>query len=153
MEVVVVITKKNTGRSKGYGFVIFKDQDSAMSLSKSLPFNRWKESNCNLAAFGAQKYHQFTPQHGMEKISTTSGTVVLVSIPFRETLFISSSTFPYPSYRYPGYPQQQGIYIMNYYNAYCGQYFPFLTQNANYCQSYLQFGHRFQAPNPTDTLI
>ncbi|KAJ7959423.1 putative RNA-binding family protein [Quillaja saponaria] len=150
----VVITNKNTGRSKGYGFVTFKDPDSAVRACQNPhPLIDGRRANCNLAAFGAQKSHQFTPQRfaGMEKFSTASGTVVQIPFLSSPVYFQQQTpqyTIPNSPYRYPGYPQPQGIYIMNYYNAYGGQHFPFWPQNPNYYQSYLQFGQSFPAPSP-----
>lgn len=52
----VVITERNTGKSKGYGFVTFKDPNSAtMACQNPNPVIDGRRANCNIAAFGAQK--------------------------------------------------------------------------------------------------
>ncbi|XP_020575831.1 RNA-binding protein 38-like [Phalaenopsis equestris] len=49
----VIITEKNTGRSKGYGFVTFRDPDSARrSVMDQNPLIDGRRANCNIAALG-----------------------------------------------------------------------------------------------------
>ncbi|KAJ7529779.1 hypothetical protein O6H91_15G065200 [Diphasiastrum complanatum] len=49
----VVITDKNTGRSKGYGFVTFRDAASARrACIDAAPIIDGRRANCNLAALG-----------------------------------------------------------------------------------------------------
>ncbi|KAJ9546150.1 hypothetical protein OSB04_025857 [Centaurea solstitialis] len=49
----VVITDKNTGRSKGYGFVTFRDPESASkSCVDPSPVIDGRRANCNLASLG-----------------------------------------------------------------------------------------------------
>ncbi|XP_017248015.1 uncharacterized protein LOC108219207 isoform X2 [Daucus carota subsp. sativus] len=49
----VVITDKNTGRSKGYGFVTFRDPESAKrACADPSPIIDGRRANCNLAALG-----------------------------------------------------------------------------------------------------
>ncbi|XWS50271.1 hypothetical protein CRYUN_Cryun12cG0073900 [Craigia yunnanensis] len=122
----VVINDKSTGRSKGYGFVTFKDAGSAMrACYNPFPVIDGRIANCNLASFGAQKNRPTSAsQHGMEKFSppprvmapSTTGTTAF----YRQ--LIPQYAFPNSAYGYPGYTQD--IYSMNYYNAYGGQQFP-----------------------------
>lgn len=49
----VIITDKNTGRSKGYGFVTFRDPESARrSVADPNPLIDGRRANCNIAALG-----------------------------------------------------------------------------------------------------
>ncbi|KAG0499592.1 hypothetical protein HPP92_004283 [Vanilla planifolia] len=49
----VIITDKNTGRSKGYGFVTFRDSESARrSVADPNPLIDGRRANCNIAALG-----------------------------------------------------------------------------------------------------
>ncbi|PON95134.1 Splicing factor-like protein [Trema orientale] len=62
----VVITDKATGRSKGYGFVTFREPDAAMrACVDASPVIDGRRANCNLASLGAQRSKPSTPkQHG-----------------------------------------------------------------------------------------
>ncbi|KAG7031855.1 putative RNA-binding protein ARP1 [Cucurbita argyrosperma subsp. argyrosperma] len=52
----VIITDKLTGRSKGYGFVTFKDAESAKKACEdSAPIINGRRANCNLASLGARR--------------------------------------------------------------------------------------------------
>ncbi|KAK9005358.1 hypothetical protein V6N11_042794 [Hibiscus sabdariffa] len=49
----VVITDKNTGRSKGYGFVTFRDPEAATrACADPTPIIDGRRANCNLASLG-----------------------------------------------------------------------------------------------------
>ncbi|XP_022722837.1 RNA-binding protein 38-like [Durio zibethinus] len=122
----VVINDKSTGRSKGYGFVTFKDADSAMrACSNPSPVIDGRRANCNLASLGAQKNRPTSAsQHGMEKFSPPPRVMAPSSIgtPAFYGQLIPQYAFPYWVYGYPGHTQN--IYSMNYYNVYGGQQFP-----------------------------
>ncbi|KAL7109491.1 hypothetical protein ACP275_06G178500 [Erythranthe tilingii] len=52
----VIISDKLTGRSKGYGFVTFKDADAAKRACEDpAPIINGRRANCNLAALGARR--------------------------------------------------------------------------------------------------
>ncbi|TKY74027.1 RNA-binding protein ARP1 [Spatholobus suberectus] len=122
----VVITDRNTGRSKGYGFVTFRDPDSAIRACQNpYPVIDGRRANCNLAALGAQKFDPSLT--GRLKFSSPSWNTA--PIPFQGTStyynqHIPQYPFPYPAYRYPGYPHPQELYEMNYNNVYGGQQLP-----------------------------
>ncbi|URE29084.1 RNA recognition motif containing protein [Musa troglodytarum] len=52
----VIISDKITGRSKGYGFVTFRDPESARrSVADPNPVIDGRRANCNIAAFGRRR--------------------------------------------------------------------------------------------------
>ncbi|CAN6475405.1 unnamed protein product [Victoria cruziana] len=99
----VVITDKNTGRSKGYGFVTFREPEAAMrACVDATPVIDGRRANCNLASLGVQRTRPSTPQHGLQ-----GG----LGSPFP-----SSATFPH-------YAIQQGIpYNLYGYSPYSTDY-------------------------------
>lgn len=148
----VVINDKTTGRSKGYGFVTFKDADSAMrACYNPFPVIDGRKANCNLASFGPQKNRPTpTSQHGsagMEKFSPPPRVMAPPSsnaTPAFYRQFIPQYAFPYSAnYGYPGYSTQD-IYSMNYYNVYGGQQFP--THYTSYFPLYPQHQHGQSSP-------
>ncbi|KAE9444927.1 hypothetical protein C3L33_23176, partial [Rhododendron williamsianum] len=52
----VIISDKVTGRSKGYGFVTFKDAEAAKKACEdATPIINGRRANCNLASLGARR--------------------------------------------------------------------------------------------------
>ncbi|KAL5703997.1 hypothetical protein ACHQM5_022479 [Ranunculus cassubicifolius] len=131
----VVITDKNTGRSKGYGFVTFKEPEAAMkSCVDPSPVIDGRRANCNLASLGVQKSRPSTPKHGAGGARTFR---VINSFHTGGTTGVQGgvgATFPAAT-TYPHYAIQQGVpynvygysayspdytYPTNYYNVYGG---------------------------------
>ncbi|XP_022861234.1 RNA-binding protein 24-like [Olea europaea var. sylvestris] len=141
----VVITDKNTGRSKGYGFVTFKDPDSAMrACHNPSPVIDGRTANCNLASLGANKNRPPVPHHGMGRLRATSG---FMTQPFFQgsssTYFHHSTPHPYSAYGYTGYYSQDAMYNnMNYYGLYRGQHWMY----PNFYPTYNQYSQSGQAP-------
>ncbi|PPR85545.1 hypothetical protein GOBAR_AA35147 [Gossypium barbadense] len=147
----VVITDKNTGRSKGYGFVSFKDPDAAMRACQNpSPTIDGRRANCNLASLGAQKTRagRFRPAPGLMASPVYHGS---------SSTFIqqpnSQYSIPYSAYGYTGY-SQDSIYPLNYYSLYGGQQFsPYYTAGAsmtpgmfhNFYPFYAQYAQNSQA--------
>ncbi|KAK6937945.1 RNA recognition motif domain [Dillenia turbinata] len=123
----VVITDKTTGRSKGYGFVTFREPDAAMrACVDAAPVIDGRRANCNLASLGVQRSKPSTPKHG-------GGRNFRVMSSFQTgfqggvgTAFASAATFPH-------YAIQQGIP----YNIYgYSPYSPDYTYPTNYYTVY-----------------
>ncbi|KAG5050303.1 hypothetical protein JHK85_011406 [Glycine max] len=156
----VVITDKITGRSKGYGFVTptslffrhlvfhflvtFRDPNSAIrACHNPYPVIDGRRANCNLAALGAQKFDPSIT--GRQKLSSPSWNMAPIPLQGTSTYYnqhIPHYPFPYPAYRYPGYPHPQDLYEMNYNNAYGGQQLPLRWLPA-YCQPFYGLGRQF----------
>ncbi|KAE8680411.1 putative RNA-binding protein ARP1 [Hibiscus syriacus] len=124
----VVINDKVSGKSKGYGFVTYKDSDSAFrACYNPFPVIDGRRANCNLAAFGAHKnsptsasqsHHDVTV---MEKFSPPPPQVMAPSTTGTPAFYrqlIPQYAFPY------GYPGYSHMYPLNYYNVYGGQQLP-----------------------------
>ncbi|XP_043716499.1 RNA-binding protein 24-like isoform X2 [Telopea speciosissima] len=136
----VVITDKNTGRSKGYGFVTFKDPDAAMRACQDpSPIIDGRRANCNLALLGAHRNRPPTPQYGNARFRPAATTGSAAPPAYHGG---SSSTYihhqptaqyalPYSAYGYSGYSQDT-MYPMNYYSVYGGQQFsPYYSTTAS----------------------
>ncbi|KAJ3682568.1 hypothetical protein LUZ60_015141 [Juncus effusus] len=128
----VVITDKNTGRSKGYGFVTFKEAEAAFrALQDPTPVIDGRRANCNLAAFGAaQRPIAFAPaQLGMVRLRPAIGSNNMQSSMYQAgstamASYLQQPTqFPYPYYNYGysgAYSSQENMYPMSYYGALYG---------------------------------
>ncbi|CAA3033689.1 probable RNA-binding ARP1 isoform X2 [Olea europaea subsp. europaea] len=58
----VIISDKVTGRSKGYGFVTFKDAEAAKkACDDATPIINGRRANCNLAVLGARRPRSSSP--------------------------------------------------------------------------------------------
>ncbi|XWS35951.1 hypothetical protein CRYUN_Cryun20dG0040800 [Craigia yunnanensis] len=155
----VVITDKSTGRSKGYGFVTFKDPEAAMRACQNpSPIIDGRRANCNLATLGAQKTRPPTPRHGAGRFRPAPGLMATPGYHGSSSTYIQQPTgqysIPYSAYGYTGY-SQDSIYPLNYYSLYGGQQFsPYYTTGAsitpgmfhNYYPFYAQYAQNSQAP-------
>ncbi|KAK6116712.1 hypothetical protein DH2020_049532 [Rehmannia glutinosa] len=110
----VVITDKTTGRSKGYGFVTFREPDAAMrACVDATPVIDGRRANCNLASLGVQRSKPSTPKHG----SGGGGRNIRVMGGFHQGGGgFQAATFPH-------YSIQQGIpYNLYGYSPYSAEY-------------------------------
>ncbi|KAF8084425.1 hypothetical protein N665_0718s0018 [Sinapis alba] len=105
----VVITDKNTGRSKGYGFVTFRDPEAARrACVDPTPIIDGRRANCNLASLGRPRlpmqYAMMIPNIPPGRIRPPSPYVASVQSP-RGSLF---GSHPYQQ-QPPAYSYQQGV--------------------------------------------
>ncbi|XP_020090932.1 RNA-binding protein 24-like isoform X2 [Ananas comosus] len=125
----VVITDKNTGRSKGYGFVTFREPEAAMrACVDPAPVIDGRRANCNLASLGVQRSRPTTPQHGgnrsfrmMKSFHTGLHGGVATAFPSPSTFphYAIQQGIPYNVYGYSPYSADYS-YPTNYYNMYGG---------------------------------
>ncbi|CAM8974886.1 hypothetical protein QQ045_030784 [Rhodiola kirilowii] len=123
----VVITDKNTGRSKGYGFVTFRDPESARrACMDPSPVIDGRRANCNLASLGRQQPPSF-PYGRLRSASPFIGGIPTVRGSFTGT-FGYQHPVPYgyqPGYRHPHYGYTaygpEYIYSQGAYNPYVAQ--------------------------------
>ncbi|KAG5229487.1 RNA-binding protein [Salix suchowensis] len=120
----VVIIDRSTGRSKGYGFVNFKDPDSATrACLNPYPVIDGRRANCNLAALGARK-----KAAGIDRLGPAAPRFMApLNIHGPSACFNQQSTqyaSPYSVFGYPIHPQDTSA-TNNLYNAYGGKQFPF----------------------------
>ncbi|XP_058090001.1 uncharacterized protein LOC131236684 isoform X2 [Magnolia sinica] len=121
----VVITDKNTGRSKGYGFVTFREPEAAMKACvDAAPVIDGRRANCNLASLGVQRSTPSTPKHGggrnfrvMNSYQTGGGTAFPSAASFPH--YAIQQGFPYNVFGYSPYSPEY-TYPTSYYNAYGG---------------------------------
>ncbi|EEF52963.1 RNA-binding protein 24 isoform X2 [Ricinus communis] len=123
----VVITDKATGRSKGYGFVTFRDPEAAMrACVDSAPVIDGRRANCNLASLGVQRSKPSTPKHGggggrnlrvISSFQTGFGTAFPSAASFPH--YAIQQGIPYNVYGYSPYSPEY-TYPTSYYNVYGG---------------------------------
>ncbi|BBH08126.1 RNA-binding family protein with RRM/RBD/RNP motifs [Prunus dulcis] len=129
----VVITDKNTARSKGYGFVTFRDPDSARrACADPNPVIDGRRANCNLASLGRPR--PSFPFHGQLR----SAAPILGRVQTPRAAYMGS---PNPAYHHPlphGY--QPGFVYPSYgYTAYGPEYvYPQGAYSPYMNQQYLQ---------------
>ncbi|KDP24217.1 hypothetical protein JCGZ_25874 [Jatropha curcas] len=158
----VVIIDKNTGRSKGYGFVTFKEAEAARrACVDPAPVIDGRRTNCNLASLGVQRSKPSTPQHGgsrnfrvMKSFHSSTGFQGGVGTPFPSTPtlphYAIQQGIPYALYGYsPNYTCPT-----SYYGATNSHYVVYGSSNSSF-YPYLQYGvgldlvypqHHFQYP-------
>ncbi|RDY08696.1 putative RNA-binding protein ARP1, partial [Mucuna pruriens] len=137
----VIITDKNTGRSKGYGFVTFKDPEAATKACQNpSPIIDGRRANCNIASIGANKNRtQQAPQHGLNsriekqlyavgagRFRAAPGVLASPAYNCPSSTFFhqNSGQYPFPNstFGYTGYSQDT-MYPMNCYGVFGGQQF------------------------------
>ncbi|XP_021648393.2 uncharacterized protein LOC110641106 isoform X2 [Hevea brasiliensis] len=136
----VVITDKNTGRSKGYGFVTFREPEAAKrACADPTPIIDGRRANCNLASLGR-------PRPPLPYGRLRPATPYIASVP-RGT-YVGNFGYPQPlSYSY-----QQGLMYHPYgYAAYGPEcVYPQSVYNPYAGQQYLQI---YGVPGTVNTAI
>ncbi|KAI4336675.1 hypothetical protein L6164_015171 [Bauhinia variegata] len=120
----VVITDKNTGRSKGYGFVTFRDPEAARrACVDPTPIIDGRRANCNLASLGrprpALSYGRLRP--ASPYIGSLHRGAYIGNFGYQQPLPYSyQQGLAYPPYGYTTYGPEY-IYPQGLYNPYMGQ--------------------------------
>ncbi|CAH9110372.1 unnamed protein product [Cuscuta epithymum] len=130
----VIITDKNTGKSKGYGFVTFRDPESARRACENPnPVIDGRKANCNVASMGRPR--PSPPRGRSQGGSPYQGNVVAGQggVPSSSYSGVAAALPPppppppviYPPYGYAAYPPDYG-YHQSIYNAQFqqAQYYP-----------------------------
>ncbi|XP_066370977.1 uncharacterized protein [Miscanthus floridulus] len=122
----VVITDRATGRSKGYGFVTFRDAESArMACMDPYPVIDGRRANCNLAILGrpgpalpfVAPIRPVIPYNGGVAVP---GGMYVQSPTYQQSPYNYSQAFVYPSYGPSAYGPEY-LYQQNAYGPYVGQ--------------------------------
>lgn len=148
----VVITDKNTGRSKGYGFVTFRDPEGARrACIDQSPIIDGRRANCNLASLGRPRpsppYGRMRP--GSPYLGAPQGGQTYVGSPtyHQSVPFPYQQSFAYPPYGYATYASEY-TYPQNIYSPYIGAQYPQIYGSARTIAPvypYAHFGQHLQA--------
>ncbi|KAK9164856.1 hypothetical protein Scep_000047 [Stephania cephalantha] len=123
----VVITDRNTGRSKGYGFVTFRDPEAAKrACADPSPVIDGRRANCNLASLGRPRPPP--PPYGRPRTATPyfinvpgpRGTYVANPSYQQQVPYGYQQGFAYPQYGFTTYGPEY-IYPQGVYNPYASQ--------------------------------
>ncbi|KAK7310650.1 hypothetical protein RJT34_08275 [Clitoria ternatea] len=122
----VVITDKNTGRSKGYGFVTFRDPEAARrACADPTPVIDGRRANCNLASLGRPRppmpYGRIRPASPYVGNLQPARGAYVGGFGYQQPLSYSyQQGLVYPPYGYTTYGPEY-VYPQNLYNPYMGQ--------------------------------
>ncbi|XP_020249574.1 RNA-binding protein 24-like isoform X1 [Asparagus officinalis] len=150
----VVITDKNSGRSKGYGFVTFSEPEAAMrACVDPAPVIDGRRANCNLASLGVQRSTPTTPQNGCNRSFRVMKSFPSAAAGIQSGLGTAFPThtaaphyaihqgIPYNVYGYPPYSAEYN-YPSGYYNVYGGAtaQYPMYGGTSGAFYPYIQYG-------------
>ncbi|CAK9175745.1 unnamed protein product [Ilex paraguariensis] len=124
----VVITDKHTGRSKGYGFVTFRDPEAAKrACADPNPVIDGRRTNCNLASLGRSQ--PFLPYGRLRSAVPYSGSAQTPRLPYigspsyhQPVSYSYQPGLPYLLYGYPAYGAEY-VYPQGVYNSHLGQHY------------------------------
>lgn len=147
----VIITDKSTAKSKGYGFVTFRDPESARrACAEPNPVIDGRRANCNIASFGRPRP---SPPRGRNQ----GGSSYQGGAPSYSGVVAPSPAPPppppviYPHYGYPTYSPDYG-YHQAVYNPQVQQpqyYQQLYGTSTSTMGSPYYYGYSFQAPRST----
>ncbi|KAK8623198.1 hypothetical protein V6N13_118086 [Hibiscus sabdariffa] len=151
----VVITDKNTGRSKGYGFVTFRDPEAARrACADPTPIIDGRRANCNLASLGRPRppvpYGRLRPASPyIGGVQATRGAYV-GSFGYQQPLpYNYQQGLMYPSYGNAKLVVAEDMCPSSMYAAYGPEYvYPQGAYNPYMAQQYLQIYGVPGAVNP-----
>lgn len=154
----VIITDKNTGRSKGYGFVTFRDPESAQrSVADPNPIIDGRRANCNIASMGRPRaspprgrnptwsIQQDPPQH---QHVVPQYTRLPTQMPPPHSVYYPT---PYGYMTYPSdYTYQQGMYNPQVASQFYQQFYGNSSSSNAGTQPYPYpyVGYAIQSPRP-----
>ncbi|XP_009334339.2 RNA-binding protein 38 [Pyrus x bretschneideri] len=158
----VIIDDKNTRKSKGYGFVTFRDPESARrACANPNPVIGGRRANCNIASLGRPRP---SPSRGRNQGATPyQGNAPQATQSYRGVLPLPpplppSAPIIYPSYSYPTYtPADYGHHQHATYNPQVHQqpqYYPQVygsSPSTPMGTPYYYHGYSFQSPSPRGT--
>ncbi|KAB2617063.1 RNA-binding protein 38 [Pyrus ussuriensis x Pyrus communis] len=158
----VIIADKNTGKSKGYGFVTFRDPESARrACANPNPVIDGRRANCNIASLGRPRP---SPPRGRNQGATPyQGNAPQAAqsyggVPPLPPPLPPSAPIIYPSYSYPTYtPADYGYHQQAMYNPQVHQqpqYYPQVygsSPSSPMGTPYYYHGYSFQSPSPRGT--
>ncbi|CAL1355243.1 unnamed protein product [Linum trigynum] len=122
----VVITDKNTGRSKGYGFVTFRDPESARrACADPTPVIDGRRANCNLASLGRPRqpmsYGRLRPATPYVANVQAGRGAYVGGVGYQQQLpYNYQQGLVYHPYGYAAYGPEY-VYPQGVYNPYSGQ--------------------------------
>lgn len=129
----VVIMDKNTGRSKGYGFVTFRDREAAKrACIDPSPVIDGRRANCNLASLGASRSRPSPPQHSnrfrpnahFQGGSQAGVPAYNGGLTFPQPgPYPYQQGYPYSPFGFPAYPPDFN-FAQGFYNPYAAPQFP-----------------------------
>ncbi|GAA0161081.1 RNA metabolism protein [Lithospermum erythrorhizon] len=104
IEEAVVIYDRTSGRSKGYGFVTFKDQEAARRACENPnPVIDSREANCNIASLGRRHQPLLSSPYGV-MVPTSPRSPVIGSPHAGSSLYQLPLNYGYqPGYYYPSF--------------------------------------------------